>query len=129
MTDIHLVQTSAGCPEVYDAVTADSQVVGTLYLHHGTFTVTAGDTVVYGKTFDGGYGVFDADERQGYLDTAVRKIREHIDGSTPEDTAQDIAEALEQAAISDWDAEDGKVIEIYVSQIAPIVARILKGDQ
>ena len=44
-------------------------------------------------------------------------------------TARDIAAALEEAAIADWDAGDGKVIEIYVSQIAPIVERVLKGDQ
>lgn len=41
--------------------------------------------------------------------------------------AQAIAAALEEAAISDWESEpgEGKEIEIYVSQIPPIVARIL----
>lgn len=44
--------------------------------------------------------------------------------------AQAIAMAIEEAAISDWDADDGKVIEIYVSQIAPIVERVLReGDR
>ena len=130
MTAIHLVQTSAGCPEAYDAVTEDSQVAGTLYLRHGTFTVTAGDTVVYGKTFAGDYGVFDAGERQRYLDIAVGKIAEHLDGLTgAERTALAVAAALEEAAIADWDAGDGKVIEIYVSQIAPIVERVLKEGQ
>jgi hypothetical protein len=42
--------------------------------------------------------------------------------------AQAIATALEEAAIADWDRDDGdgKCIEIYVSQIAPIVERVLR---
>ena len=42
-----------------------------------------------------------------------------------------ITKALEEAAIADYDLDDGKVIEIYVSQIAPVVARVLRegGDE
>lgn len=56
-----------------------------------------------------------------------------VDGEarrTPADLALSVAKAIEEAAISDWDADDGKVIEIYVSQIAPIVERVLReGDR
>jgi len=61
----------------------------------------------------------------------ARALKEVLDWARPvtEKTAGQahaIAKALEAAAISDWDADDGKVIEIYVSQIAPIVERILR---
>jgi hypothetical protein len=45
----------------------------------------------------------------------------------PVSVAQAIASAIEEAGISDWDTDpDGKMIEIYVSQIAPIVERVLR---
>lgn len=136
MTSIRLAQIGAGCPEQYDAATADGRIVGWAGLRRGWFTVMAGDTEVYGKDIAGTDGVFDVDERQHYLDIAVTKIAEHLDGpampdaARAEQAAQAIAVALEEAAIAAWDRDDGdgKVIEIYVSQIAPIVARMLCGQ-
>jgi hypothetical protein len=50
--------------------------------------------------------------------------------STAEHAAKAIAAALEAEAIADWDADDGKVIEIYVSQVVTIVERVLmEGSQ
>jgi prevent-host-death family protein len=42
--------------------------------------------------------------------------------------AQAITDALEEAAIADWETEPGagKTLEIHVSQIAPIVERVLR---
>lgn len=49
----------------------------------------------------------------------------------PEALAQAVASALESAAVADFETEsgDGRHIEIYVSQIAPIVARVLAGGE
>ena len=42
--------------------------------------------------------------------------------------AKAVAAALEEAAIADWETEPGagKTLEIHVSQIAPIVERVLR---
>jgi len=140
VTAIRLVQTCGACPEQYDALDEHGRIVGYLRLRHGYFSVEMAGEHGYGPEVYSaqpiGDGVFDVDERQRYLDIAVVKIAEHLDGPAVPDAArsaqaaQAIAVALEEAAISDWDAGDGKVIEIYLSQIAPIVERVLKqGDQ
>jgi len=132
--DISLTQTCSACPEQYDAYAPDGRQVGYLRLRHGYFSVSmpdAGGAEVYHANPQGD-GVFDPGERDEYLREARQTIATYLNaagGSDPPATPLAIAAALQQAAISEWDASDGKVIEIYVSQIAPIVARILKGDQ
>jgi|ERR1019366_195806 hypothetical protein len=144
MTTIHLVQTSAGAPEAYDALDENGKVVGWLSLRNGWFAVSATDAEneghpvqVYGAAIDGDYSVFGADERPKFLAIATRKITDYLDDSGAEAHVPDVAAftravaaALEQAAIADYDRGDGdgKVIEIYIDQIAPIVAMVLRED-
>src|ERR1035441_9195989 len=53
MTTIHLVQTSAGAPEAYDAVDENGNIVGYLGLRNGWFAVNVSDVQVYGAAIDG----------------------------------------------------------------------------
>jgi|ERR1035441_9515697 hypothetical protein len=135
MTTIHLVQTSAGAPEAYDAVDENGNIVGYLGLRNGWFAVNVSDVQVYGAAIDGDYSVFDVDERARFLAIATRRITDYLDDSGAEAHVPDVATfahavtaALEQAAVADYDRGDGdgKVIEIYTDQIAPIVKRILR---
>jgi hypothetical protein len=129
--DIRLDETCGACPEQYDAFDPDGRMVGYLRLRHGWFTVEmpdVGGTEVYSAQ-PLGDGLFEPDEREGYLRTAREKIAEHLNAvraPEPMALARAVAAALGEAAIMGWEAGDGKVIEIYVSQIAPIVERVLK---
>lgn len=68
---IELVQTCGACPEQYDAF-IDGKQVGYLRLRHGYFAVTYPD--VSGKLIYSaepkGDGLFEWDEREGYLAAA-----------------------------------------------------------
>lgn len=129
--DIRLERTCYACPEQYDAYDPNGRKVAYLRLRHGCFTVdmphTGGQTIYSAEP--SGDGIFAADERDDYLREARERIASYLSASDgrPSVMAQAIAitTALEQAAIADYDLADGKVIEVYVSQIAPIVARIL----
>jgi len=132
--DIRLEQTCYACPEQYDAYDPDGRKVAYLRLRHGYFTVDmpyVRGTTIYSAE-PSGDGMFTPDERDDYLREARERIATHLaaaDGR-PSVMALTIAitTALEEAAIADYRLDDGKVIEIYVSQIAPIVARTLRGE-
>ena len=69
--NIELVQTCGACPEQYDAF-LDGKQVGYLRLRHGYFSVTYPDVsgeYVYGAEPKGD-GLFEDDERSGYLANA-----------------------------------------------------------
>jgi len=129
--DIRLDQTCGACPEQYDAYAPDGRQVGYLQLRHGSFTVQmpgASGTVVYHAN-PAGDGVFDPGERDEYLREATQTIAAYLNaagGADPDAMTLAITAALEEAAISDWEERDGKVIEIYVSQIAAVVGRVLR---
>lgn len=75
--DITLVRTCYACPEQYDAFVGDQQV-GYLRLRHGFFTVDVpdhtGDTIY--EACPRGDGIFEDDEREGYLMAAKQAIVE-----------------------------------------------------
>jgi len=75
--DIKLVQTSPVVPEQYDAINGKGETVGYLHLRHGTFRVEVPD--VGGKTVFAarpkGYGAFDDNEREYFLNQAVAAIK------------------------------------------------------
>lgn len=68
---IELVQTCGACPEQYDAF-IDGELVGYLRLRHGYFTVqypNVSGELVYSAEPKGD-GLFEYDEREGYLAAA-----------------------------------------------------------
>lgn len=68
---IELVQTCGACPEQYDAF-IDGELVGYLRLRHGYFTVQYSNVsgeLVYSAEPKGD-GIFEYDEREGYLAAA-----------------------------------------------------------
>lgn len=72
---IELVQTCGACPEQYDAF-IDGKQVGYLRLRHGYFTVQypdVGGELIYDAEPKGD-GLFEDDEREGYLAAARLKI-------------------------------------------------------
>ena len=69
---IELVMTCGACPEQYDALYEDEEV-GYLRLRHGRFSVEYKDTVVY-EASPKGDGIFDDDEREGFLTEAKKAI-------------------------------------------------------
>lgn len=76
-----LTCTCEGCPEQYD-VRLDGEQVGYLRLRHGIFEAEvpdAGGAEVY-HAEPVGDGMFEDDERDGYLEAAVRAIHEHRTG-------------------------------------------------
>ena len=102
---IKLTLTCTACPEQYDAL-YEGKVVGYLRLRHGSFTVhsctptevshlgRSAPVVVNEIDFDAtlyegnpvGDGVFENDEREGYLNIASLAIRLHVEpGYRPED--------------------------------------------
>ena len=70
---IDLVQTCGGCPEAYNAY-SNGIYIGYLRLRHGTFTVdyevNGADPELIWEVHPTGDGIFVADERQRYLETA-----------------------------------------------------------
>ena len=72
-----LVQTSACCPEQYD-VYSNGEVIGFLRLRNGYFTVECpdcGGELVY-EALPLGDGMFFDNERDHFLDEAMKAIRE-----------------------------------------------------
>lgn len=76
---LDLDQTCCACPEQYDAK-LDGAVVGYLRLRHGRFRVDypeCGEHEIY-AAYPNGDGVFDDDERAGYLGSARRALAEAV---------------------------------------------------
>lgn len=75
-SDITLVKTCAACPEQYDAFYKFRDKIAYLRLRYGAFTVECPDVggeLIY-SVCPKGDGVFDAEERDGYLDDAKAAI-------------------------------------------------------
>ena len=130
---VTLEQTCGGCPEQYDARDENGTLVGYLRLRHGHFTVQVPDprgVLVY-EAEPIGDGVFDPDERDRYLETAKRKIREYLGrGVTIADEGfrEALRSALLDASVSDWDAGDGLVVEIYLEAAVNTVIKLFGHD-
>lgn len=77
---LKLVCTCGACPEQYDVFDASGQQVGYLRLRHGYFRADVpeccGETVYEAEPR--GDGIFETDERAGYLSAAVAAIKAHI---------------------------------------------------
>jgi hypothetical protein len=73
---IALVKTCDACPEQYDAYDGRGHKVGYLRLRHGYFRAEdcRGDTVYEARPE--GDGVFEWDERDGFLRAAIDAIKE-----------------------------------------------------
>lgn len=77
-----LTCTCGACPEQYD-VHREGEKVGYLRLRHGIFEAEVPDACgrrVYSAVPEGD-GMFEDDERDGYLETAVRAVHAHIGGA------------------------------------------------
>lgn len=78
---IKLVQTCGACPEQYDAFLGNRQV-GYLRLRHGHFRVDypdcGGETIFEAEPV--GDGIFDDEEREGYLHKAIDAICVRVKG-------------------------------------------------
>jgi hypothetical protein len=78
---LKLVQTCRACPEQYDVLDEDHNVVGYLRLRHGMFRVdypNCGGETIY-TAFPKGDGAFyDSKERNYYLGMAVKAIKERL---------------------------------------------------
>jgi hypothetical protein len=76
---IVLVKTCSACPEQYDAMMGDRQV-GYLRLRGGQFRVDfpecGGETIF--RASPKGDGIFEDDEREFYLDAAIRAIARKV---------------------------------------------------
>lgn len=74
---LRLVQTCGACPEQYDVVDDDGDIVGYMRLRGGYFYATAGGgpmgDAVY-EAYPKGDGVFESDERDLHLNTALAAI-------------------------------------------------------
>ena len=139
--NITLEQTCGACPEQYDAKDEHGSIVGYLRLRHGYFSVQAsgpdyagsdGGVLVY-EARPAGDGVFGADERQQYLDAAVRAIRAHLEpgpAADPEALRGKLTEALRRKAVADWpEGGDGPlVIEIYLTDAVSAVLGVISPE-
>lgn len=79
MSKIKLVMTCEACPEQYDAFLKGKQV-GYLRLRHGIFRVEypdVGGEIIY-EALPKGDGAFFDDEKQQYLDRAVKAIEKKL---------------------------------------------------
>ena len=72
-----LEETCGACPEAYD-VYLDGECVANLRLRHGCFTARVGEQEVY-EAYPEGDGIFDFDERDFYIYTALRHIDAVVD--------------------------------------------------
>lgn len=76
IADITLIKTCEACPERYDAIDQNGKQIAYLRLRHGSFTVECPDVggeLVY-SVCPNGDGIFDDDERLGYLSDAKAAI-------------------------------------------------------
>jgi len=110
---IRLQQTCSACPEQYDALDDDGNVVGYLRLRHGHFTVQAsgpgyegsGHGVLVYEAEPEGDGAFMPTERQAYLDVAVARIESHLAGGEVLFTfTREQADALAGRPVTDEEA-------------------------
>jgi len=69
---IQLVKTGGGCPESYNAYISGNYV-GELYLRHGVFIVSYYDSTLL-RGYPIGDGIFDYDERDGWLKRACEAL-------------------------------------------------------
>lgn len=75
-----IVQTCGACPEQYDMLDKDANIVGYFRLRHGTFTVEypcAGGKLLLRENPKGD-GVFEYDERECYLTKAYLEVIKEI---------------------------------------------------
>lgn len=76
INEITLVKTCGACPEQYDAFDKSGKQIAYLRLRHGSFTVECPDVggeLVY-SVCPNGDGMFDDNERSGYLSDAKMAI-------------------------------------------------------
>lgn len=77
---LELIQTCGACPEQYDVLDKDHNVVGYLRLRHGYFRVDfpdSGGETIY-EAHPKGDGIFEYDEREFYLTEAVKAIKQKL---------------------------------------------------
>lgn len=78
---VDLQKTCNACPEQYDAFIGDEQI-GYFRLRHGQFRVDAGDcggpTVYEAEPI--GDGIFDDDEREGFLNAGIDALLSYRKG-------------------------------------------------
>ena len=77
---LKLIRTCFACPEQYDVLDKNHNVVGYLRLRHGFFRVDyphcGGETIW--EAYPKGDGVFDYDEREFFLEMAVTAIKNKL---------------------------------------------------
>ena len=74
-----LVRTCGACPEQYDVLDSQENVVAYLRLRHGSYTVSVPDVggkVIY-QAFPQGDGSFEDDERVKYLEESIKNIQRY----------------------------------------------------
>ena len=74
-----LMRTCGACPEQYDVLDSQENVVAYLRLRHGSYTVSVPDVggkVIY-QAFPQGDGFFDDDERVKYLEESIKNIQRY----------------------------------------------------
>ena len=77
---IKLVETCGACPEQYDAYNGEGKIVGYLRLRYGWFQVrypNSRGNIIF-EAHPKGDGLFESDERLGYLMDAVKAIKKAI---------------------------------------------------
>jgi len=77
----NLEKTCDACPEQYD-VFLDGEQAGYLRLRHGVFSVKfpdCGGIMLWQTDRPSGDGIFDENEREYFLETAVKLIDNHIE--------------------------------------------------
>ena len=77
----NLKKTCDACPEQYD-VFLDGERAGYLRLRHGVFSVEfpdCGDIMLWQTDRPSGDGIFDENEREYFLEAAVKLIDHHIE--------------------------------------------------
>ncbi len=70
-------QGSVACPEAYDVLDVSGAEVGYLRLRNGTFTASVHGDIVY-RAYPQGDGIFDSDEREGYLCEALWAVKHEL---------------------------------------------------
>jgi hypothetical protein len=74
---LNLIRTCYACPEQYDVLDKDHNVVGYLRLRHGIFRVDfphCGGETIY-RAVPKGDGIFESDERDFFLGKAIEAIK------------------------------------------------------
>jgi hypothetical protein len=74
-----LMRTCGACPEQYDVLDSQENVVAYLRLRHGSYTVSVPDVggkVIY-QAFPQGDGIFEDHERVKYLEESIKNIQRY----------------------------------------------------